>query len=351
MTRLIIQIPALNEADQLAETLAALPRSIAGIDEIEYLIIDDGSSDSTGAIAQANGAHHVVRNKKTLGLAATFQVGLEACLKLGADIIVNTDADNQYRGSDIETLIRPILINKADIVIGDRQLKKTKQFAPMKTWFQIFGSSIVSSLSGTKVPDAVSGFRAISSSAAVRLKILSRFSYTTEMIIQAGNKNLVIQSVPVSTNTVTRPPRLYQSTTGFVLRQAVTILRMYAMYRPMRFFFSIGAVLAFIGVVPLLRFLFFFAQGEGGGHVQSLVLGSAFLILGATFAIAGLLADLVSQNRKILEETLERARREDLAAKATQPENPDSDSQAAAIPTSQRTAAKGLDAGKSAVRR
>ncbi|MEM6486431.1 MAG: glycosyltransferase family 2 protein [Pseudomonadota bacterium] len=326
MTRLIIQIPALNEAGQLAATLAALPRSLVGIDQIDYLIIDDGSSDNTGAIAKANGAHHVVRNKKTLGLAATFQVGLEACLRLGADIIVNTDADNQYCGSDIEKLVQPILANQADIVIGDRQLKKNRQFAPLKTWFQVFGSSVVSSLSGTTVPDAVSGFRAISRSAALRLKILSKFSYTTEMIIQAGNKNLLIQSVPIATNTVTRPPRLYQTTTGFVLRQAVTILRMYAMYRPMRFFFSVGGVLAVVGVAPLLRFLVFFAQGEGSGHIQSLVLGSAFLVLGATFAIAGLLADLVSQNRKLLEEILERARREDLKMQATRSSYPDTDS-------------------------
>ena len=237
--KLVIQIPCLNEEETLPATIADLPRAIPGISSIEVIVIDDGSTDRTAEVALASGAHEVVRNKRNLGLAASFQRGIETALARGADLIVNTDGDNQYRGADVTALIAPILSGAADIVIGDRRLAERRQFGAIKTRLQQLGSAVVSSLAGVTVPDAVSGFRALSSQAAVRLTILSRFSYTTEMIIQAGNRQMRIESVPVATNRVTRPPRLFKSMRGFIAAQAVTMIRMYAMYRPMRFFFML----------------------------------------------------------------------------------------------------------------
>jgi glycosyltransferase involved in cell wall biosynthesis len=312
--KLIIQVPCLNEEATLPQTLADLPRQLPGIGCIEILVIDDGSTDRTAAVARDHGAHHVVRNKRNLGLAASFQVGINEALQRGADIIVNTDGDNQYCGANVAALVAPVLEGRADIVIGDRQLGRVRQFGRAKTLFQHLGSAVASSLAGATVPDAVSGFRALSRDAALRLTILSRFSYTTEMIIQAGNKQMSIESVPVRTNPVTRAPRLFRSTPGFIAQQAVTMIRMYAMYRPMRFFFIIGMVLSFAGLLPILRFVYFYLSGDGQGHVQSLVLGGVLLLLGFIFFVTGLLSDLISQNRKLLEHSLERVRRLELGA-------------------------------------
>ena len=306
--KLVIQIPCLNEAETLPRTLGDLPGQVPGFDQIEILVIDDGSTDDTVAVAQALGVDRIVSHKRNRGLASSFQTGIETALAMGADVIVNTDGDNQYHGADIPRLTDPILDGRADIVIGDRQIGTIRQFGPVKTWLQGLGSRVVSSLAGAQVPDAVSGFRAISRAAALRLTILSRFSYTTEMIIQAGNKQLVIESIPVGTNVVTRPPRLFKSTPGFIAAQGVTMIRMYAMYRPMRFFFILGACLSVVGSIPILRFLYFFFTGNGAGHLQSLILGGVLLMLGFMLFVTGLLSDLVSQNRKLLESTLERVR-------------------------------------------
>ncbi|MEO0435459.1 MAG: glycosyltransferase family 2 protein [Pseudomonadota bacterium] len=307
--KLVIQIPCLNEEESLAKTLQDLPTSLGGIDEIQILVIDDGSTDDTVAVARAHGVDKIVHHSRNRGLAKSFQSGLEAALAMGADLIVNTDADNQYCGEDIALLVKPLLAGEADIVIGDRQLAKNRQFGAVKTMLQKLGSSVVSSLSGLRVPDAVSGFRALTRAAALQTTIISNFSYTTEMIIQAGNKRMAVTSVPIRTNRVTRPPRLFKSTPSFVLQQGITMIRMYAMYRPLRFFFIIGAILSMIGIVPMLRFLYFFFNGDGTGHLQSLVLGSAILILGMMVFVTGLLSDLISQNRRLQEDILERIRR------------------------------------------
>lgn len=307
--KLIVQIPCLNEEQTLAETVADIPREIPGIDEVEILVVDDGSEDRTLEVASRCGVDHTVSHSRNRGLARSFQTGLERAIQLGADIIVNTDGDNQYYGGDIARLVQPILEGRADIVIGDREVAKNRQFGALKTRLQGLGSAVVSSLAGAQVPDSVSGFRAISRGAALRLNILSSFSYTTEMIIQAGNKQMAIVSVPVRTNLVTRKSRLFKSVPSFIARQGTTMIRMYAMYRPMRFFFILGGALAFVGLLPILRFLYFYVTGDGSGHLQSLVLGGVLLILGFVFFVAGLLADLVSQNRKLLEINLEKTRR------------------------------------------
>ena len=314
--KLIVQIPCFNEAQTLAQTLNDIPPQLPGIDTIEVLVVDDGSTDDTAAVAWEHGADHVISHLHNRGLAASFQTGMQQALRLGADIIINTDGDNQYVGADMALLIEPILSCRADIVIGDRQVKNSAHFGTAKRLLQRAGSAVVSSLSGTNVPDAVSGFRAISRHAAVRLNILSRFSYTTEMIIQAGNRGLGIESVPVRTNPATRPPRLFKSLPGFIARQTVTMIRMYAMYRPMRFFMSLTAICVITGAIPVIRFLFFYFAGEGEGHVQSLLLGGSLLTIGFIFFVTALLADLTSQNRKLLESTLEHLRRLELEPSA-----------------------------------
>lgn len=313
--KLIIQIPAYNEVETLEETIADLPRFIENIDVIEYLVIDDGSKDGTGELAKRLGVHHVVRHRTNRGLAAAFQTGIDHALKMGADIIVNTDADNQYSGHDIPKLVAPIISGEADIVVGDRGVNKNQYFGKLKQKLQVFGSFVVKRLSRTEITDAVSGFRALSRTAAQKMHIVSRFSYTTEMLIQAGRKRQSIISVPINTNSVDRPSRLFKSIPQFISRQATTILRAYAMYNPLRVFVLIGAGLALLGVIPILRFLYFFIIGEGTGHVQSLVLGGSLLTLGTIAAMLGIIADLIGRNRQLLERSLERiAQLEDRAA-------------------------------------
>ena len=310
--KLIIQIPCYNEEQTLPQTIADLPREIEGIDTIEWLIIDDGSSDRTLEVARELGVHHIVRNKKNMGLARTFRRGLEASLKLGADIIVNTDGDNQYFGGDIPKLVQPILEGRADLVIGDRQTDKIEHFSPLKKKLQWLGSGVVRKLAGVWVPDAVSGFRAFSREAAIRTNIVSPFSYTIETVIQAGKKDMAVESVPIRTNPKTRESRLFKSIPSFIGRQVSTIVRMYAMYQPMRVFFYIGTLLSALGLIPILRFLYFYFDTGGTGHVQSLILGGVLLMMGFIAYLAGLLADLISFNRQLIEMTLEKARREEL---------------------------------------
>ena len=310
--KLFVQIPCFNEEHTLPQTIADIPRNIEGISEVEILIIDDGSSDRTVEIAKSLNVNHIVQHTKNQGLARAFCTGLDACLKLGADIIVNTDGDNQYAGADIPKLLQPILQGTADIVVGDRQTENVKHFPMHKKALQKFGSFVVRQLSGTELPDAVSGFRAISREAALRLNIVSSFSYTVEMIIQAGKKNMAVTHVPVAVNPKTRESHLFKSIPNFIWQQLSTMIRMYSMYSPIKVFFSIGLMLCFIGVLPIIRFLFYYLAGDGAGHIQSLILGGVFLIIGFITFTFGLLADLISFNRNLTEVALEKIRRLEL---------------------------------------
>jgi glycosyltransferase involved in cell wall biosynthesis len=289
--------------------LAALPRSIPGIDAIEVLIVDDGSTDGTADVARTRGVAHIVRHRSNRGLAAAFQSGLDAALAAGADIIVNTDADGQYHGEDIAALVAPVVAGRADIVIGDRGVGRNVHFHPSKRLLQRLGSTVVRRLSRTNVTDAVSGFRAISREAAQRITITTEFSYTTDMLIQGGRKRMAIASVPIRTNRTDRPSRLFRSIPQFIANTIITILRAYATYNPLRTFALIGLIISLVGMVPILRFLWFWVLGDGAGHIQSLVIGAALLILGTLTVILSLLADLIGTNRKLLEKTLAHVRR------------------------------------------
>ncbi|MCB2014360.1 MAG: glycosyltransferase [Sphingobium sp.] len=319
--KLIIQIPCYNEADSLPDTLVDIPRRIDGIDEIEILVVDDGSHDGTSEAARRFGVRHIVRHRRNRGLAAAFQSGVNAALAAGADIIVNTDADGQYAGRAIADLVGPIIRGEADIVIGDRGVANSAHFGPVKQQLQKLGSAVVQRLARTDVPDAVSGFRAISREAAQRLTITTEFSYTTDMLIQAGRKRLAIKSVPVPTNATPRPSRLFKSIPQFILNTGVTMARAYTMYNPLRVFVWAGALCALLGLAPIVRFLWYYLSGEGAGHVQSLVLGGALVVLGLVTAMLGILADLIAGNRKLMEATLEHVRKiEDKVNRAQIPE-------------------------------
>ena len=308
MTKLIIQIPCLNEADTLPATIAALPRRIAGVDVIELLVIDDGSTDGTADVARLWGVQHVVRHRRNRGLAAAFRSGIDAALAAGADIVVNTDADGQYEGADVALLVAPILAGQADIVVGDRGVADNAHFGPFKRLLQRLGSAVVQRLANAQVSDAVSGFRALSRGAAQQINITTEFSYTTDMLIQAGRKKLAIRSVPVRTHRVDRPSRLFTSIPRFIAQQGVTMIRAYTTHNPLRAFVGTGVLIAIVGLLPILRFLWFAFSGQGDGHVQSLVLGGSLLVLGVLVAIMGMLADLIGANRKLLESTLARLR-------------------------------------------
>ncbi|MCB1876756.1 MAG: glycosyltransferase family 2 protein [Chromatiales bacterium] len=318
--KLIVQIPCYNEEHTLPQTVADIPREIEGIDVVEVLIIDDGSTDRTVEVAKEIGVDHIICNKANMGLARTFRRGIWACLERGADVIVNTDGDNQYAGWDIPALVQPIIRGEADIVVGNRQTHLVPHFSPMKKRLQKVGSWVVRRLSGLQIPDAVSGFRAISRDSAIKLNIVSSFSYTIEMLIQAGKRNMKVTSVPVETNAKTRESRLFKSIPRFIGRSLSTMVRVYAMYQPLRFFFYIGTVLALIGIVPIIRFLYFYFSTGGAGHMQSLVLGGVLLMMGFVAYLAGLLADLISFNRQILEMTLEKVKLQELRDQETSAE-------------------------------
>ena len=307
--KLIIQIPCYNEAETLEVALNDLPKQINGIDEIEYLIINDGSKDNTVEVAKNWGVHYVVNFKCNKGLAKGFMAGLDACLRQGADIIVNTDADNQYCGADIEKLVRPILDGKADIVIGERPIDDTEHFSPLKKKLQHIGSWTVRVASKTDVPDAPSGFRAYSRQAALKMNVVNE--YTLETIVQAGRNKMAITSVPIRTNPELRKSRLFNSMFGYIKKSMLTIIRAFMMYKPLRFFTIIGSSIFLIGLILGIRFLVFVFMGESGGHIQSLILASTLLLLGFQTFISGLQADLIASNRKLLEDIQERVRRLD----------------------------------------
>jgi glycosyltransferase involved in cell wall biosynthesis len=309
--KLIVQIPCLNEEAALPETLRAIPRQIAGIDTVEVLVIDDGSTDRTSEVARAHGADHVVRFVRRKGLASGFMAGLDACLRLGADIIVNTDADNQYPGSDIPKLIAPILAGEAEMVIGDRQITELAHFSWTKRRLQTLGSWVVRKVSGTNVPDTTSGFRALTREAALRINIVSEFTYTLETIIQAGKKRLAIAHTPIGAQE-TRPSRLFSSTWQYLKRSGSTILRIYAMYEPFKVFLLIGTALTGAGLLLGLRYAWFWWQGDIRGHVQSAILSVLLLILGFQTLQWGIMADLIASNRKLIEDALYRIRRFEL---------------------------------------
>ena len=306
--KLIIQIPCFNEAECLPATIAALPRTLPGIESIEFLVVDDGSRDGTAAVARQLGVHHIERHRTNRGLAAAFRTGLQRALDEGADIIVNTDADNQYEGADIAQLVAPIVEERADVVIGDRGVRNNAHFGIFKRQLQRLGSTVVRRLSRTHVTDAVSGFRAMTRAAAQRINITSDFSYTTEMLIQAGRKRMCVLSVPIRTNGAVRPSRLFRSIPQFIGTTGMTMIRVYAMYNPLRIFVLAGVALTLIGIAPMIRFLWFYLNGDGGGHIQSLVIGGAMMVLGIVTIMMGALADLIGRNRLLLEQTLERLR-------------------------------------------
>jgi glycosyltransferase involved in cell wall biosynthesis len=311
--RLFIQIPCHNEETSLPIAFAALPKALPGVDSVEVLIINDGSSDRTVEVAKELGVHHIVGFPQNQGLAKAFMLGIRSCLERGADIIVNTDADNQYEAADIPALIAPILQGQAEIVVGARPIRSIEHFSPIKKFLQKLGSSVVARVSGTTIADAPSGFRAFSREAAARLNVFSEYTYTLETIIQAGQKNMSIISVPVRVNPDLRPSRLVRSIASYVRRSMMTMLRILIIYRPFQFFLTIGALLLLGGAALGFRFLYFYLEGSGSGHVQSLILAAVLLIFGFQAGLLAFVADLLSVNRRLLEELLEakRLRRRD----------------------------------------
>ncbi len=300
--KLIIQIPCLNEEETLPIALAELPKELPGIDVIEILVVDDGSTDRTVEVARAHGVHHVVGFSRNKGLARGFMLGIQSSLERGADIIVNTDADNQYAGEDIARLVAPIVEGTADVVIGARPISTVKHFSLTKKMLQKLGSSVVKLVSGTQVHDAPSGFRAFSRDAALRLNVFSKYTYTLETIIQAGQKNMTIVSVPIRVNDDLRPSRLVRSITSYVRRSITTIIRMFVVYRPFRFFMLLGALIFSAGFAVGARFVYWYLQGRGSGMIQSLILAAVLLMMGFHTMLLAFVTDLLAVNRKLLEE-------------------------------------------------
>lgn len=311
MPKLIIQIPCLNESESLPETVEALPRSLPGIDEVEFLVIDDGSDDGTVDVARSLGVHHIVRFPQNQGLARAFSAGVDAALKLGADIIVNTDADNQYEAADIPALVKPILEGRADMVVGDRGPADLEHFSALKRVLQFYGSWAVRGLSGTKVPDAASGFRAFDRRAALRLNVISDFTYTLETLVQAGKKQLAIAYVPVRVRT-TRPSRLFRSIPNYLRRSLVTLVRIYSLYEPIKVFWTLGGAMVLAGVLLGARFVLYSVLYGPQGLIQSLILAAALTIIGVQTVLMGLIADLIASSRSLTEDTLLRVRKMEL---------------------------------------
>jgi glycosyltransferase involved in cell wall biosynthesis len=310
--KLIIQIPCHNEAQVISNTIKSLPTYLEGFDSIETVVIDDGSDDGTAAVALEAGANHLVTLPAHMGLAAAFTSGLDACLKNGADVIVNTDADNQYHSEDICLLVKPIIDGRAQIVVGDRGVATSEHFSPIKRLLQQAGSWVVTRISGMDIPDATSGFRALSREAALRTLVLNDYSYTLETLIQAGARRMPVEFVKVRTNPQTRPSRLIRSVPHYLANSSTTIVRSYAMYRPLRVFTIIGAVFITGGLALAGRFLYYYFNGQGNGHLQSIVLAAVLFIVGFQVLLIGLVADLIGFNRKILEETLYRTKQLEL---------------------------------------
>ncbi|MEA2334914.1 MAG: hypothetical protein QOG40_1404 [Solirubrobacteraceae bacterium] len=311
--KLIIQIPCFNEADQLPQTLADLPREVEGFDVVERLIIDDGSTDDTVEVARAHGVEHLVRLTNNKGLATGFQAGIDTALKLGADVIVNTDADNQYYGPDIARLVRPILEGRADMVVGDREVTGVEHFSPLKKTLQRLGSWVVRQASSTSVPDTTSGFRAYNREAAIQMLVVSKFTYTLETIIQAGKLLVAIDHVPIRTNPKTRESRLFPSMGAYVRRNAVSIFRIYAQYEPLRVFWSLATLIGLASIGVWVRFTVAYIEGNGKGHVQSLILGAVLFIAAVVLFALGVIGDLLAAQRVMTQKTFERVRRIELA--------------------------------------
>ncbi len=318
--KLIVQIPAYNEESTIAQTLRDIPKKLDGVQTVETLVIDDGSSDGTAAAARKAGATHVVQLKTHRGLSAAFTAGIDPAIRLGADIIVNTDADNQYNGADIARLVAPIVKGTAEVVIGDREVAKSEHMSPFKRLLQRAGSWTVGLASGVSVADVTSGFRAFSRDAALQINVFNPFTYTLETIIQSGNRNLGVQSVTVRTNAPTRPSRLYRGIGTYLRKSMATIFRIYTLYKPLKTFFTIGVLLMLAGVAIGVRFLWLAAHGEHGGHVQSLILAAVFLIVGFQTLLIALIADLISVNRRLSEEVLIRIKRLESPARQQQPQ-------------------------------
>lgn len=311
--KLVIQIPCWNEAESLKETIEALPREIPGVDCIELLIIDDGSTDDTARVARENGAHHIVRLRQHRGLAEAFATGIDAALRLDADIIVNTDADHQYPGSEIPRIVQPIVEQRADLVIGDRQTDVVREFSATKRWLQRWGSRVTRTLSGTEVADSPSGFRAMSRNCALRLFVHNRFTYTLETVIVAGQQGLQIANVPIRTNPSRRPSRLFRSVPEYLRRSAPILIRSYAMYRPVRLVGMLVVILFCFGAITAIRFLYYYLRNPSySGYIQSLVLGTAALVIAVLLLVAALLAELIASNRRLLEDLRARVRRIEL---------------------------------------
>lgn len=311
--KLIIQIPCLNEAETLEVTVADLPREVDGFDVVEYLVIDDGSTDKTVEVAKSCGVHHILSLGCNMGLARAFSAGIEECLTLGADVIVNTDADNQYFGGDIPTLVAPIVAGEAQIVVGGRPITEIASFSPVKKMLQLLGSWVVRRASGTDIADAPSGFRAYHKDAAARIYVVDTYSYTLETIIQAGRKRIPMISVPIRVNGETRPSRLFRSIPQYVGRSASTIIRMFVVYKPLTFFTMISVLVAVPGLVGIGRFLWLYIGGNGSGHIQSLVLSGALLAIAVIILAVGVLSDLIAVNRDILQDIRARQLKQDKA--------------------------------------
>jgi len=299
--KLIIQIPCYNEEHSLPVVLGELPRNVPGVDVVEWLVIDDGSTDKTVEIARNHGVDHIVSHTKNLGLASAFMTGIHASLEHNADIIVNTDADNQYKSKYIPELIKPILDNKAEFVVGARSIDNIESFSSIKKILQKLGSWSVRIASGTDISDAPSGFRAITKNAAKKLNVFSKYTYTLETIIQAGKKGIAITSVPVETNSDLRPSRLLRSIPSYIIQSIITIIRIFVVYRPFRFFASIGFILCLIGITLLIRFFIYYFIGQGGGHVQSVIISGILIGIGFNTILIAFIADLISVNRRLLE--------------------------------------------------